>query len=148
MCQTARQDDLTITNEERLFRRIHLSQIVKDEDTGQARVSTGAFRDKELSINMESVLLGEGETADACLRHHQGHKLVCFTAGQARQLQQIVCPDPIPPDNLSHGLVCGSKSSRRVHEGLRDSARWVIPAQAPLYDDIAREKKLLGMPGQ
>jgi len=146
MCQTARQDDLSIANEDRLFRRIHLSQIVKDEDTGQARVSTGAFKDKELSINIESLLIGGGETVDACLRNHQGHKLVCFTAGQARQLQQIVCSDPEPPDNISHGLVCGPKNSRRVHEGLRDSAQWIIPAQAPSYADIAQEKRLLGMP--
>lgn len=146
MCQPARQDDPTITSEEWLFRRIHLSQIVNDDDTGHARVSTGAFRDKELSINIESVLLGNGETTDTCLRNHQGHKLVCFTAGRARELQQIVCRDPEPPDNLSHGLVCGSKNSRRVLEGLRDSAEWVIPAEAPLYADIAQEKRSLGLP--
>lgn len=147
MCQTARQDDLTVRNEERLFRRIHLCQIVKDEDTGCARFSSGAFRDKELSINIESVLLRGGETSDACLRKYQGYKLASFTAGQARQLQQIVCPDPEPPDNMSHGLVCGSKSSKRIHEGLRVSALWVIPAQAPRYDDIAHEKKQLGISG-
>jgi hypothetical protein len=145
MCQPARQDDLTITNEERLFRRIHLSQIVKDDDTGRARVSSGAFTDKELSINIESVLIGNGEAVDTCLRNYRGHKLVCFTAGQARQLQQIVCRDPISPDNLSHGLVYGSKS-RRIREGLRDSAEWVIPAEAPFYADIAQEKRSLGLP--
>lgn len=145
MCKPGRQDDLTITDEERLFRRIHLSQIVKDEDTGHARVSTGAFKDKELSINIESVLLGNGETTEACLRNHKGHKLVSFTAAKARQLQQIVCRDPESPDNLSHGLVCGSKNSRSVCEGLRDSAEWIIPTQAPLYADIAQEKRLLGL---
>jgi hypothetical protein len=146
MCQTARHDDPTITNEERLLRRVPLYQIVKDEDTGYARISSGAFKEKELSVNLESVLLGGGGTVDACLQKHQGYKLVSLTAGQVRQLQQIVCPDPEPPDNVSHGLVCGSKNSRRVHEGLRDSAQWVIPPQAPLYADIAQEKKLLGMP--
>jgi len=146
MCQPVRQDDLTITNDERLFRRIHLTQIVKDDDTGQARVSSSAFKDKELSINIESILLGGGDTVHACLRNYKVHKLVCFTAGHARQLQQIVCGDPEPPDNMSHGLVCGSKSSRRVYEGLRDSAEWVIPAEAPLYAEIAQEKRLLGLP--
>jgi hypothetical protein len=141
-----RQDDLTIGNEERLFRRIHLTQIVKDEDTGQARVSTGAFRDKELSINIESVLLRNGDAIAACLRNHQGHKLVSFTVGQARQFQQIVCPDPEPPENLSHGLFCGSKNSRRVLEGLRDAAQWVIPAQAPSNEDISREQRLFNLP--
>lgn len=146
MVRTERQDDVTIPNQERLFRRIHLTQIVRDEDTGLARVSSGAFRDKELSINIESVLHGSGETPDACLRNHQAHKLVSFTAGRARELQQLICADPEPPDNLSHGLVCGSKSSRRINEGLRDSAEWVIPNQAPSYADIAQEKKSLGLP--
>lgn len=145
MCQVVRQDDLTITNEDRLLRRIPLYQIVKDEDTGCARFSSAAFKDKELSINIESVLLTGGETVDACVRKHQGYKLASFTAGQARQLQQMVCLDPDPPDNMSHGLVCGPKSSRRIYEGLRDSAQWVIPAQAPRYDDIDQEKKQLGM---
>jgi hypothetical protein len=145
MCQAARQDDLAITADERLFRRVHLSQIVKDDDTGNTRISTGAFKDKELSVNIESVLIRNGESADACLRQHQLHKLVSITAGQARQLQQIVCPDPLP-DDASHGLVCGSKNNRRIHEGLRDSAAWIIPAKAPPYADIAQEKRLLGIP--
>jgi hypothetical protein len=80
------------------------------------------------------------------MRNDQRFKLASFTAGQARQLQQIVCSDPQPPDNMSHGLVCGSKASRRVYGGLRDSAQWVIPAQAPRYDDIEQEKKQLGIP--
>jgi hypothetical protein len=144
MCQPVHEDDPTITNVERLFRRIHPKQIVKDDDTGLARVSTSAFKDKELSMNIESVLLAGGETADACLRSYQGYKLVCFTAGHARQHQQLVCRDPLP-DSPSHGLVCGSKSSRRVHEGLRDLADWVIPAEAPLYSDILQEKRQLGI---
>lgn len=139
MCQTARQDDLTIANEERLFRRVPLYQIVKDDDTGYARFSSAAFKDKELSINIESILIKGGDTVEACLHNHQGFKLASFTAGQARQLQQIVCSDP-KLGNASHGLVCGPKSSKRVYGGLRDSAQWVIPALAPQYDDIEQEK--------
>jgi hypothetical protein len=145
MCTPVLLDDPTILDQDRLFRRVHLRQIVKDDDTGQARVSTSAFKDRELSINIESVLLENVETAEACLRNYRTHKLVSFTAGQARTLMQTVSRDPEPPDNLSHGLVCGSKSSRRVHEGLRDFATWVIPAQTPSYADIAEEKKLLGI---
>ena len=100
---------------------------------------SAAFKDKELSINIESILIKGGDTVEACLHNHQGFKLASFTAGQARQLQQIVCSDP-KLGNASHGLVCGPKSSKRVYGGLRDSAQWVIPALAPQYDDMSRKR--------
>lgn len=147
MCQTVREDDPSISNDDQLLRRVHLTQIVRDEDTGRARISSGAFssREKELSVNILSVLRNSGEEASACLRHSGMHKLVSFTAGSARALDQIVCRDPVPPDNISHGLVCGSKG-RRVIEGLRRAATWVVPSEAPDYEEIAREKKMRGLP--
>lgn len=144
MCQRVYQDDPTLPNEERLFRRVHLKQLVVDDDTGLARISSGAFRDKELSINIESVLQSEGKNLDACLKDHLAHKLVSITAGAARQHHQLVCRDPQPKD-LSHGLVYGSKNNTQVYEGLRESADWVIPAQAPPYTNILAERHALGM---
>lgn len=129
MCQSARQDDPTITDGDRLFRRIHPKQLVRDEDTGSLRVSSGAFRDRELSVNIESVLHVNNQTAADCLFNCSQHVLVCFTAGQVRDCQQIVCRDPLPL-NPSHGLVLGSKS-HGVADGLRRAAVWVIPTQAP-----------------
>jgi hypothetical protein len=144
MCEPAHLDDPSITNEERLLRRIHLTQLVPDDDTGFVRISSGAFRDKELSVNIDSVLQREGKTASACLKGNPVHKLVSITAGAARQHHQAVCRDPQAED-LSHGLVCGSKNNSRIHEGLRDSADWVIPAQAPQYTDVLAEKQALGL---
>ncbi len=144
MCQPLYRDDASIADEDRLFRRIHLTQIVKDDDTGLARISSGAFRDKELSVNIESVLLSDGKVPGHCLRNYLTHKLAAITAGEARQYQQAVCRDPLPHDP-SHGLVWGSKNSRRVHLGLTDAATWVIPGQAPLYDDILHEKRAHGV---
>jgi len=145
MCNPVHQDDPAITNEDRLFRRIHLTQLVRDDDTGFARVSSGAFRDKELSINIESILLREDKTAAACLQNYLAHKLVSITARTARQNRQAVCRDPLPYD-ISHGLVYGSKNNRRIPDGLRDSAEWIIPAQAPLFADILQEKRAQGIP--
>jgi len=145
MCQSVHHDDPAITNEDRLFRRIHLTQLVKDDDTGLARVSSGAFRDRELSINIESILKSEGKTSEACLQNHLAHKLVSITAGAARQHHQVVCHDPLPHDR-SHGLIFGSKNNRRIPDGLRDSAAWVIPPEAPLYADIRQEKRAQGIP--
>jgi hypothetical protein len=135
MYQPVFEDDPSIANEDRLFRRIHLSQIVRDDDTGFARVSSGAFRDREMSINIESILLDDGKAAADCLRDHGTHMLVSITAGAARQFRQAVCRDPLPNDS-SHGLIVGSKNNPRVVEGLRSSATWVIPNSAPLNKDV------------
>lgn len=144
MCQVAYQDDPTITNEDRLFRRVHLTQVVRDDDTGLARVSSGAFRDKELSVNIESILVNEGKSPAACLHGYLVHQLVSVTAGEARQYSQTVCRDPLPND-LSHGLIAGSKNNRRILEGLRDSAKWIVPAEAPPFEIVLAEKQALGL---
>lgn len=145
MPQTECLDDASIVNQDRLFRRVHITQLVRDGDTGLARVSTGAFDDKELSINIESVLAGGGETPDTCLRDYHVHKLVSITAENARRFNQVVCKDP-QPDNPSHGLIYGAKS-RGVLRGLCAAAIWVIPANAPRYEEIEAERRALGLQG-
>jgi hypothetical protein len=127
-----------------LFRRVHVAQIVRDEDTGLARVSSGAFKDKELSINIESVLAQTGSSPRSCLSNHKAHKLIFITAGDARRFKQAVSRDPLP-DDPSHGLVYGSKNNKSVSEGLRDAAKWECPDAPPRYEDIEAEKRILGM---
>jgi hypothetical protein len=144
MSERVRQDDPSIENAERLFRRVHLSLLVRDDDTGLARISSGAFKDKELSVHLESVMTEVGLRPESCLQHRNAHKLVSITARDARSLDQAVCRDPLPED-AAHGLVCGSKNNRRVHEGLRSAASWVIPAAAPSYDEVETEKQALGL---
>jgi len=145
MCERDYPDDPTLGDAERLLRRVHITFLVPDDDTGFARISSGAFRHKELSINIESVLKSEGKTDSACLKDNWAHKLVSITAGTARQHHQTVCRDPDPlNDNLSHGIVWGSKT-QHIRDGLRDSADWVIPAQAPPYTDVLAEKQALGV---
>lgn len=147
MRQRVYEDDSAIFDGVRLFRRIHLRQIVKDEDTGLALVSSGAFRDKDLSANIETILQEDGHTPEYCLRNRNEHKLMSLTAGEARQYQQAVCRDPVP-DDRSHGLVHGNKNNRRIHTGLRDAAAWVIPPEAPSYESILQEVQArLNRPG-
>jgi len=138
------QDDLSIPDEERLFRRVHLMQLVRDDDTGLARVSSGVFKDKELSINIESVLVSTGKSPALCLQSHNAHRLISVTAGVARQFSQALCCDPLPND-LSHGLVYGLKNKGSIHDGLRVASAWVIPTAAPRYEEIEAEKRSLGM---
>lgn len=144
MSQAAYQDDVSIGDDERLFRRVHIAQLVRDDDTGLARVSSGVFKDKELSINIESVLVMAGGSPAACLQNQRTHKLLFITAGNAREFKQAVCRDPLP-DDPSHGIVYGSKNNRKVYEGLRDAAKWELPATAPAYADIEAEKRVLGI---
>ena len=139
-----REDDPTIRAEVRLFRRIHLTQLVEDEDTGNARVSSGAFRDKELSMNIEQTLIAEGCGPDHCVRKHPHHKLVAFTAGAARALGQSVYRDP-QEDDPSHGIVHGNKNGKKIHDGLREASVWIIPPTVPLYETIRQEKMNLGL---
>lgn len=49
------------------------------------------------------------------------------------------------PDDPAHGIVFGSKNNRKVADGLRNSAIWVIPAQAPTYAEIEAEGRALGL---
>lgn len=100
MSQPVYDDDLSIRDEERLFRRVHVAQLVRDDDTGLVRVSSGVFKDKELSINIESLLVGAGNSAEACLQNHKAHKLISITAGDARRFDQTVCRDPLAQEGL------------------------------------------------
>jgi hypothetical protein len=138
------QDDASILDDERLFRRVHLSQLVKDDDTGLARVSSGVFKNKELSVNIESILVKTGSSPGECLHNYRVHKLISIKAGSARRLSQAVCRDPLP-DDPSHGLVYGSKNSKSIHDGLRAAAMWEIPPTAPPFEDIEAEKRILGL---
>ena len=107
--------------------------------THYTRVSSGVFRAKELSVNIESVLKMQGCTPEACLRDYDkaAYSLVSITAGDARKLNQAVIRDPLP-GNLSHGIVYGTKSNKKISEGLQATAVWVIPTMPPLVDDLKR----------
>jgi hypothetical protein len=137
------QDNASICDEERLFRRIHITQLVKDGDSGLVRVSSAAFRDQELSVHLEPELEREGNSAETCLRNHRNHKLVFIAAGDARRFGQSVCRDPLPEDH-SHGLVYGPKKRGTIDEGLRAASAWVVPPSPPRLSDILLEKRNLG----
>ena len=142
MSPTVFEDNKSIENGEKLFRRIHLLHLVLDEDTGLTRVSTGAFKQKEMSINIDSTLRQEEQESKACLIGYPGQCLVFIRAGTAREYQQAICRDPLP-GVLSHGLVYGSKNGR-VPEKLRDAASWEIPTAPPAYEEIEKQKLAAG----
>lgn len=140
MCPTVFQDNESIDDAETLYRRIHLVQLVPDGDTGLARISSGALKDREMSVHLGSALKRGPES---CLEKYPMHRLVSFTAGQARIVEQAICRDPMPDDH-SHGLVFGDKKGK-VPDKLREVAEWVIPPGAPAYREIEEEKRKAGL---
>ena len=117
-------DDDFIPNEAMLLRRIHPDQVVEDRNTGQPRVSSGAFKDPELSVDVEPILTALGLDWTFSLRNHPGHSLVRFAAGIARENGQAVVHDPIPGENEAHAEVRGKKSTG-IANRLRDASEAV-----------------------
>jgi hypothetical protein len=126
-----REDDRTILDDERLFRRIHSQQLVPDENSGKLRISSGAFRDRELSVFIESVLRNTDRSPVDTVAKHPSHSLVAIRAGFARQNAQRVLRDS-EPDEPAHGLVYGNKNKCAAE--LARSAEWIIPDAAPDCD--------------
>jgi hypothetical protein len=95
---------------------------------GRARVSSGAFRDEELSIVIKSTLLQTGRQPSDLVKNYPNYALVAITAGKARALNQRVARDP-EPEEPAHGVVVGRK--RKCASELANDAEWIEPPQAP-----------------
>src|SRR5437899_2854095 len=104
MCDRA--DDLSIPNEERLWRRILAAWVHRPPDV-PPRPSSAAFKD-ELSGEV-SVFIAAIADADALLRNHPTDSLAEITAGLARAAGYKVIRDPAGgeiPNDPSHVVLC------------------------------------------
>jgi hypothetical protein len=100
-----RPDDPSISDGERLWRRVHPSWIKIDPDMGQPDVSSAVFSTRaEVSVAIAALTTTEIFLRDAPLQ-----SIIEFTAGAARAAGCTVVRDPLP-DDPAHALVCGSKS--------------------------------------
>lgn len=117
------EDDPSITDAERLLRRIARSWVSWEED-GTPRISSAAFKDDELSVNLESVMAQAGRAPEEAIRDYSGYGLAGFTAAQARALNQALARDPLP-EEPAHGIVYGPKKRGGIAQRLRDAALWV-----------------------
>ncbi len=138
-------DDPSIPDEERLLRRIHLTHVVEGGD-GRSALSSAAFRDLELSVNLESVMRAAGRQPADSLKDNPNDLLACITAGVCRGNGQTVGPDPISSEP-AHGYVFGKKT-KRIQRALRDAASWVLPEAAPSWEKIRSRKEQLGITGK
>lgn len=125
------EDDPSIPGDERLFRRIPHTWVNWDEN-GNPAISSAAFKDEGLSVNLESVMARNGRPPADAIRNYAGYGLAAITAAHARSLNQAVARDP-QPEEPAHGVVYGRKNRGGVGGKLRDGAIWVV---TPLQSEI------------
>lgn len=113
---TEREDDQSIGNSERLWRRIHPGQI--NWDASPPRVSSGAFNTKDgLSVSIASET-----TLEALTQDHPEDSIVEFEVGFARSLGCVIVRDRTEEDP-AHALVWGPRSGGRLSQTQKDSLR-------------------------
>jgi hypothetical protein len=132
-------DDVTISAEEPLLRRVRPGWIIPDHNRGRWRPSKAAFQNSDdgspMSVHLASVLQAAGLPLTAALAGHDGYGLVSLTAGLVRSLGQIVVRDPLPNDP-AHGLVVGNKTESR-RKNMMEGCEWVTPQDRPLPPETA-----------
>lgn len=119
-------DDPSIDGPTRLFRRVHQNFVKRDEDRGCTRLTSAAFQDAELSVDLEDSLQVDPATL---LDAYPGFSLVSFDAQAARDAGLVVCRDA-QPENPAHGLVVGRKTGSKKRR-LAEASRWEIPPDDP-----------------
>jgi hypothetical protein len=125
------EDDPSIPADERLFRRIPRTWVNWDEH-GNAAIPSAAFKEPELSVNLESVMVRDQRPPADAIRNYAGYGLAAITAAHARSLNQAVARDP-QPEEPAHGVVYGQKKRSGVGGKLRDGATWVVtPPQSEI----------------
>jgi len=118
------EDDPNIPADERLLRRIPRPWVDWDEH-GNAVISSAAFKDEELSINLESIMGARRPAARGCDPQLSWLWFGCDYRRHARSLNQAVAPDPLP-EEPAHGVVYGQKKRGGIGGKLRDGALWVV----------------------
>jgi hypothetical protein len=120
-----RPDDPSIGGDERLWRRVHPTQIELNPHTRQPDVSSGVFSTRE----EVSVTIASETTQADFLRDYPDHSVIEFTAGAARALGCTVVRDAQPHDP-AHALVCGNRSRGQLNktqqELLNQASRLVV----------------------
>ena len=122
-------DDGSIKDDACLLRRVRADQIVDDENAGTRRPSSAAFKDPEMSVDAEPILVNEGRGWRSCLEGYKGFSLVNIDAVHARAkglavIHKPIKDDPVLPDNSAHTEVVGKKT-QSVAKYLAVNATWV-----------------------
>ena len=108
-----------------LYRRIHPTHLVDDDEGGCVRLSSAAFKDPRMSVHLQDALGALGREPASVLEAFPQHCLAALTAGLVRQYEQEVIRSPTEEDP-SHGEVVGEKRRQRRYRRLKEGAVWVV----------------------
>lgn len=120
-----REDDLSIPNSDRLFRR--LPPQFRVERDGKIRPSSSAFKNEELSVNLESLMGQIGRAPSDIATAHPKDALVSIVAGDVRHYKYPIVKDTDPPNEPDHGLVLGKKTDGFANAMVRSHV-WISDA--------------------
>ena len=121
-------DDPSVLDETHLYRRIHPTHFVRDENTNEVRPSSAAFTNSRdgspMSIALSDTLETLGRPPSSVLDRYPGFALARFPASLPRILDQTVCRSPVD-EEPAHGGVGGTKS-KSIKRELSRTARWEV----------------------
>lgn len=122
------EDDLTISDGDKLLRRIPSSWRVRDHSRGSWRPTSQAFNDhpngSSMSVHLLCVLEQSGNAAESVLEGHEGFGLVAITVKLVRDCGQAIRRVPAPNDP-AHAEVVGPKT-QSVRRRLARGATWLV----------------------
>ena len=125
MADETRQDDPTIPDSDRLFRRVRPNQLFTEPD-GSQRPTSAVFKNQELSITIESLMTEQGRPPEDTLTGFPGEYLISIIAGHVRAHGYPIVKDCEPPEDPAHGLVLGKKTHAFANAMVR-AHRWIVP---------------------
>lgn len=136
-------DDTPVPEDMNLYRRVHPSEVVWNDNDGCLRPGSGVFKDREMSVHLDDVLQDEGRQPESVLSGKPQHSLVSLAAGFVKREEQVVRRTPTP-DDTSHGDVCGNKSQSRRKRFARAAKFVVLREDALNPDELAKMRAATG----
>lgn len=122
------EDDKSIQDPTRLYRRLHPVQVIWDANEGRVRASSAAFKDEFLSISLGDELERMGEGPAFAVRRHPQHSLGWITAHLARAQEQALVRTPTE-DDPSHGEAIGKKQGARSTVLAKNATLEIVRAE-------------------
>ena len=104
-----------------LLRRIHPTQVVDDKNTGTRRFSTAAFKDSNMSVDVEEFLVDQGLDWRFSLQGYPDYSLARVSVTAVQQYGQAVAHVPLN-SNCAHAEVQGKKSPGIANKILEASS--------------------------
>jgi hypothetical protein len=119
-------DNSPVPDDTALYRRINpdAPHLVWDKNLNCWRISTGAFRDPDLSVGIGDRLEALHRRPETLLDGYSGQYLVFFPARAATDESLPVVRDPTPGEP-AHGVVRGKKP-KTVMKALARASVWVV----------------------